>query len=139
MTKSKLVLAVAARQNRSAVRAPVIPGSIATMRDEPSTTRNLSSAGASWRSEIDALMFPVAAHSACCAVHRRAFRTLLRFEPAAEDCLRYFTAHEAAFRSAAAAKIAQNNLPAGANFHLTSRDIARNLIDWVLTREGESR
>jgi hypothetical protein len=109
------------------------------MLDEPSTTRNLSSAEASWRSEIDALMFPIAAHSACCAVHRRAFRKLLRREPAAEDCLRYFTVHEQAFRSAAAAKIAQKNLPAGANFHLTSRDIVRNLIDWASIREGESR
>ena len=81
-----------------------------------------------WRSDIDALMFAIEAHSASCAVHRRAFRTLLRFEPTPEDCQRYFVAHEHAFRSAAAAKIAQKSVAAGTNLHLTSRDIARKLI-----------
>jgi len=33
--------------------------------------------GAYWRSDIDALMFPVVDHAAACAVHRKAFRTLV--------------------------------------------------------------
>jgi hypothetical protein len=95
--------------------------------DTPRTT-GLLNAGAVWRPDIDALIFPIDAHSASCAVHRRAFRTLLRFEPAAADCLRYFGEHEYAFRSAATAKIAQKSIAAGMNLHLTSRDIARKLI-----------
>jgi hypothetical protein len=70
-------------------------------------------------------------------VHRRAFRTLLRLEPAPADCLRHFGEHEDAFRSAAAAKIAQKKLAPGTNLHLTSRDIARKLIDWNSTREEQ--
>jgi hypothetical protein len=66
-------------------------------------------AGAVWRSDIDALVFPLDAHAASCMVHRRAFRTLLGFDPAPADCLRHFGEHAHAFRSAAAAKIAQKN------------------------------
>jgi hypothetical protein len=90
-----------------------------------------------WRPDIDALSFPVDAHAASCVVHRRAFRTLLRFEPTPDDCLRYFGEHEAAFRSAAIAKIAQKSLPAGTNLHVTSRDIARKLIEWAPTTEED--
>jgi hypothetical protein len=90
-----------------------------------------------WRPDIDALSFPVDAHAASCVVHRRAFRTLLRFEPSPDDCLQYFGEHEAAFRSAAIAKIAQKNLSAGTNLHVTSRDIARKLIGWDRTTEED--
>jgi hypothetical protein len=34
-----------------------------------------------WRADIDALMFWIASHSASCAVHRQAFRTLLQPAP----------------------------------------------------------
>jgi hypothetical protein len=81
-----------------------------------------------WRSEIDALIFSIRGHAAFCAVHRRAFRTLVGSEPTAEDCLNYFGGFEYAFRAAASFKIAQKSLPAGRNFHLTSRDIARKLV-----------
>jgi hypothetical protein len=91
------------------------------------TTSAAVDARPSWRADIDALSFPVAAHAASCMVHRRAFRTLLRFEPTPADCLRYFGECERAFRLAASAKIAQRNIEAGTNLHLTSRDIARNL------------
>ena len=81
-----------------------------------------------WRRDIDALVFPVEPHSGTCAVHRRAFRTLLHYDPEPEDCLRYFTEAEPAFKAAAQAKIAKKNIRAGMNFHLTSRDIERKLL-----------
>lgn len=91
-------------------------------------TDRISKRRACWRSDIDALTFPVETHSASCAVHRRAFRTLLGTEPTAEECLRYFDQVEYAFETAASAKIAQKNIPIRTNFHLTSRDIVRKLI-----------
>jgi len=107
------------------------------MHCEGPATCGFPNAGASFRADIDALVFPIAAHTASCMVHRRAFRTLLRFEPAPADCLRHFGEHEGAFRLAAAAKIAQKNLAPGTNLHLTSRDIARKLLDWNSTREEQ--
>ena len=89
-----------------------------------------------WHAEIDALVFPVENHAAFCAVHRRAFRTLLGSEPSPEDCLSYFDGFEYAFRAAAGIKIAQKGLPVGRNFHLTSRDIARKLVE-LEPKEGE--
>ena len=90
-----------------------------------------------WRSEIDALLFPIKEHAAFCAVHRRAFRTILGSEPAPEACLNYFRGHEDAFRAAASFKIAQKRLPAGRNFHLTSRDVARKLVELKQKENGE--
>ena len=90
-----------------------------------------------WRYEIDALVFPVEEHAAFCAVHRRAFRTLLGSEPTAEDCLSYFRGFEYAFRAAAGFKIAQKGLPAGRNFHLTSRDVARKLVELKSGEQGQ--
>jgi hypothetical protein len=86
-----------------------------------------------WRPEIDALVFPVEHHAAFCAVHRLAFRTLLGSDPRPEDCLNFFVKFGYAFRDAASFKIAQKGLRPGLNFHLTSRDVARKLV------EGESR
>jgi len=99
-----------------------------TEQAESSDTTGLSSAGPFWRSDIDALVFPIEAHAASCMVHRRAFRKLLRSEPKPQDCLQYFAEVEYAFRSAACAKIMQNDIPVGMNLHLTSRDIARKLV-----------
>jgi hypothetical protein len=109
-----------------------------TAHVESSTPGGVPNAGAVWRSDIDALAFPVGAHAASCMVHRRAFRTLLGFDPAPADCLRHFSEHEHAFRSAAAAKIAQNQLLAGTNLHLTSRDIARKLLSLQPAGHGEA-
>jgi len=92
---------------------------------------------AHWRSDIDALMFPMWDHGAACAVHRGAFRTLLGFDPTANDCFAYFEKFEWAFRSAAGIKIARNCVPGGMNLHLTSRDIARNLIELKPVKGGE--
>ena len=82
---------------------------------------------ATWRDDIDALVFAPDGHQGFCMVHRRAFRTLQRSSPAPADCKAYFCTHESAFRAAASAKIAQKNVAPGVNFHLTSRDIARQM------------
>jgi hypothetical protein len=82
-----------------------------------------------WRAEIEALVFPVAEQAGLCAVHRLAFRTLLGADPTPEDCLNFFVKFGYAFRAAASFKIAQKGLPEGRNFHLTSRDVARKLVE----------
>lgn len=82
---------------------------------------------ATWRDDIDALMFEADDQHGLCMVHRQAFRTLLRSVPTPDDCLIYFKRHQSAFQAAAAAKVGRKKLAAGVNFHLTSRDIAREL------------
>jgi hypothetical protein len=82
---------------------------------------------ATWRDDIDALVFAPDGHQGFCMVHRRAFRTLQRFSAVPAECKAYFCAHERAFRAAASLKIAQKKVDRGANFHLTSRDIARQM------------
>jgi hypothetical protein len=77
-----------------------------------------------WRSDIDALAFAPERHAGLCTVHRLAFRTLLGRMPTPQDCIAFFQANEAAFRAAARAKITRRGLAPGANFHLTSRDVA---------------
>lgn len=91
-----------------------------------------SSAGggaAHWRADIASLVFPVPEHGAICAVHRGAFRTLLGTEPAPEACISYFERYQDGFRAAARAKILRKRIPPGTNLHLTSRDIARKLLE----------
>jgi len=80
-----------------------------------------------WRHDIDALAFPPDDHHGLCMVHRRAFRTLLRIDPKPSDCEAFFRANVSAFRAAASAKIVRGEVADGANFHLTSRDIAREM------------
>jgi hypothetical protein len=77
-----------------------------------------------WRSDIDGLAFAPEGHAGICAVHRLAFRTLLGHAPTPEDCVAYFKANEQAFQAAARGKIVRRGLGPGANFHLTSRDVA---------------
>jgi hypothetical protein len=77
-----------------------------------------------WRDDIDALSFAPDGHAGTCTVHRLAFRTLLGRMPTPNDCLACFKTNERAFHAAADAKIARRNLGSGANFHLTSRDVA---------------
>jgi hypothetical protein len=60
-------------------------------------------------------------------VHRRAFRTLLRVTPSPRECVAFFNAHHEAFQAAARAKLLRADLTANANFHLTSRDVTRQL------------
>ena len=93
--------------------------------------------GAHWRDDIASLFFIVARHGAICAVHRGAFRTLLGAEPTPEACLGYFRRFEAAFRAAADAKIARKDILPGTSLHLTSRDIARKLLEDTQIADGE--
>ena len=92
---------------------------------------------ARWRDDIASLVFPVRGHGAICAVHRGAFRTLIRAEPSPEDCLGYFRRFESAFREAARAKIARKGVSAGTSLHLTSRDVARKLLEDHQIANGE--
>ncbi len=78
-----------------------------------------------WRSELDSLSFQPHGHAGCCLIHRRAFKTILGFDPTPDDCAACFRQRQAAFQAAAAAKIGRAALAAEANFHLTSRDILR--------------
>ena len=90
-----------------------------------------------WRDDITSLVFPVTGHGAICAVHRGAFRTLLGAEPSPEACLGHFRQFEAAFRAAASAKIARKGILPGTSLHLTSRDIARKLLEDAQIANGE--
>lgn len=60
-------------------------------------------------------------------VHRHAFRTLLRAPPSPQQCVAFFTANQAAFQAAAHAKTLRAGLTNAENFHLTSRDVSRQL------------
>jgi hypothetical protein len=80
-----------------------------------------------WRSNIDALTFHPDGRQVQCTVHRRAFRTLLSFDPTPDDCEAFFRTNKAAFEAAARAKILQKSIADGLNFHLTSRDIAQQM------------
>ncbi len=78
-----------------------------------------------WRDDIDALTFEPSGHLGFCAVHRLAFRTLLGRMATPDDCMTCFSANEPAFQAAARAKILRRGLAPGANFHLTSREVAK--------------
>jgi hypothetical protein len=84
--------------------------------------------GSTWRADINSLSFQPSGHDGHCVVHRRAFQTMLGFEPTPEQCAARFLERHEAFQRAAAAKIARAALPATANFHLTSRDVIRAAI-----------
>ena len=80
-----------------------------------------------WRDDIDALAFQPCEHSGLCMVHRRAFRTLLRSAPSPQQCVDFYIRHEKAFQAAARAKLLRAAVAETANFHLTSRDVSREL------------
>ena len=80
-----------------------------------------------WRDDIDALAFQPAEHQGVCMVHRRAFRTLLRIAASPRQCMDFYQTHQDAFQAAARAKVVRADVAATANFHLTSRDVARQL------------
>jgi hypothetical protein len=79
-----------------------------------------------WRNDIDALAFQPGYHIGLCMVHRRAFRTLLRATPTPRECVEFFNTHQEAFQAAARAKLLRTRTST-ANFHLTSRDVIRQL------------
>ena len=80
-----------------------------------------------WRSDIEALAFQPDGQHGFCMVHRRAFRTLLGFNPSPAECEAFFHANQTAFEAAASVKMADNKSASTMNFHLTSRDVARQL------------
>jgi hypothetical protein len=80
-----------------------------------------------WRADVDALAFHPAGHDGVCVVHRHAFRTLLRRYPSPDDCAAFFRDHIAVFQAAARAKVVRAAVAVDANFHLTSRDLARQM------------
>jgi hypothetical protein len=80
-----------------------------------------------WRDDIEALAFQPTAHRGLCMVHRRAFRTLLRMTPSPQQCVDFYCSHADAFQAAARAKLLRVNIAGTANFHLTSRDVIRQL------------
>ncbi|HEY3032774.1 MAG TPA: hypothetical protein VGJ68_21740 [Bradyrhizobium sp.] len=80
-----------------------------------------------WRDDIDALAFQPADHQGVCMVHRRAFRTLLRATPSPQQCVDFYQTHQDVFQAAARAKVLRVSLAETANFHLTSRDVTRQL------------
>jgi len=90
----------------------------------------LSSKTPIWRNDIDALAFQPGEHTGLCMVHRRAFRTLLRATPSPRECVEFFNAYQEAFQAAARAKLQRANVSETANFHLTSRDVTRQLKNW---------
>jgi hypothetical protein len=122
-------------------RAPDVLGcgeEITNGSDQPVSSRGFDlKQEARWRADIQSLVFPIGDHAASCAVHRGAFRTLLGAEPTREACLTYFAKFEEAFLAAALLKIACKGIPAGTNLHLTSRDIARKLLESKQIERGE--
>ena len=80
-----------------------------------------------WRDDIDALAFQVADHAGLCIVHRRAFRTLMRTVPSPRQCVDFYHSHADAFQAAARVKVARADVADATNFHLTSRDVTRQL------------
>lgn len=79
-----------------------------------------------WRTDLDALVFAVPGGGRC-FVHRLAFRTLLGKPPAANDCLRFFAANSQTFLAAARARCNSVQMGEHAAFHLTSRQIRREM------------
>lgn len=80
-----------------------------------------------WRDDIDALAFQPADHAGLGMVHRRAFRTLMRATPSPQECVDFYHTHSDAFQAAARAKVVRTSVTDTANFHLTSRDVTRQL------------
>jgi hypothetical protein len=80
-----------------------------------------------WRDDIDSLIFYPAQHEGFCAVHRRAFRTLLGNAPTTKDCAAYFNRYNAVFHAAAAAKILRDQIAPATSLHINSRDVKRQL------------
>jgi hypothetical protein len=47
--------------------------------------------------------------------------------PSPQQCVDFFTTHQKAFQAAARAKVLRASVADTANFHLTSRDVTRQL------------
>ena len=75
-----------------------------------------------WRNDIDALAFQPDHHGGICVVHRRALP---------RQCVDFYLTHRGAFQAAARAKVLRASVAESENFHLTSRDVARELKNSV--------
>lgn len=80
-----------------------------------------------WRDDVEALVFQPDGHEGLCMVHRHAFRTLLKRMPSPGECAEFFRGHHQAFQAAARAKVLRAGVAISANFHLTSRDLSRQM------------
>ncbi|XUY27449.1 hypothetical protein RMR21_003550 [Agrobacterium sp. rho-8.1] len=78
-----------------------------------------------WSDELDALRFSVPGHGAYCAMHRLAFKALLKAEPGREACLSFFAENSDAFLAAALAKVTRLSLSFDRSLHINSRDVRR--------------
>lgn len=79
---------------------------------------------ATWRHDVDALVFRPRGHKGGCFIHRLAFRSLCG-EGGRDICEAYFRTNREVFERAARVKMSRANMSAEQNFHLTSRDIRR--------------
>jgi len=112
------------------MRHSALPDPTRVIRIQPATekmTGQKSGSACEWRQDLDSVIFTPAGHAGYCAVHRLAFRAPIGCEGDPAACLAFFTAHSAAFDSAAQDKIRRRSLPEHANLHLNSRDIRRAL------------
>jgi hypothetical protein len=80
-----------------------------------------------WRSDIDSLAFHPSGHSGFCVVHRRAFGTLLGSAASPQQSIDFYRLHRDAFDAAAHSKLEARAIAASENFHITSRDVRRQL------------
>lgn len=78
-----------------------------------------------WRSDLNSLSFQPDNHAGQCLIHRRAFQTILGFQPTPEQCAACYIELRHVFQQAAAVKIRRAALTSDARFHLTSRDVLR--------------
>lgn len=79
-----------------------------------------------WNADLNAISF-VADNGGRCFVHRGAIRTMMKGSVDEQECVRFFSLHVRALRDAARRKIDRKRYPANYSFHLTSRDIRREL------------
>ena len=80
---------------------------------------------ADWSDELDCLRFPVPGHGALCAMHRLAFKALLRETPTEQACRAYFLENRDAFLAAARKKIERMTIAPDRGLHINSRDLRR--------------
>ncbi|MGO3928176.1 hypothetical protein NP284_07670 [Rhodopseudomonas pseudopalustris] len=80
-----------------------------------------------WREDVEALAFRFGGRDGFCVVHRHAFRTLLRRLPSEKDCSEFFIGHRETFEAAACAKVLRAKITDFDNFHITSRDVLRQM------------
>jgi hypothetical protein len=97
------------------------------MTDHQDTCSDAAREAPVWREDVDALAFRPGGQEGLCMVHRHAFRTLLKRMPSPDDCVAFYRAHRQAFQAAARAKVLRADVAMSANFHLTSRDLSRQI------------